>query len=282
VGTKICYMYSIVKTGLWDSGKVLVTWERYLEKKRIEATTSAPAASASLLDGQFFEGLRNHRIVTQQLFCENKKLRHPGKRQRNGGEKETKNKNKKRERRKVLCRDTETARQVNEYSFHDDVSPNESSWTFRPEDDASLELCVPDRCVPTLCRWPLKSRHNQSHHEVRPYHSPSKGLLVRGHIVQGDASSGGGKSGSFPSGNLGERRIDVRPYKMQLEMNMNPERQKHAVKDWMDRKKNVPLYGIKSAEGKASCLEKSSNYHRLPLWLYPADRDRGRRRGIKL
>ncbi len=37
---------------------------------------------------------------------------------------------------------------------------------------------------------------------------------------------------------------------MQLEMNMNPERQKHAVKDWMDRKKNFPLYGKKNAEGK--------------------------------
>jgi hypothetical protein len=49
---------------------------------------------------------------------------------------------------------------------------------------------------------------------------------------------------------------------------MNPERQKHAVMDWMDRKKNVPLYGENSAEGKARCLKKSSNYHRLPFRSY--------------
>jgi hypothetical protein len=73
-----------------------------------------------------------------------------------------------------------------------------------------------------------------------PYHSTSKGILARGHIVQGDASLGGGKSESFfPSGNIGERRIDVRQYKMQLEMNMNPERQKHAVKDWMDHREHM-------------------------------------------
>ncbi len=35
-----------------------------------------------------------------------------------------------------------------------DVSPTESSWMLRPLNKASLEYCVPDRCVPTLDRAP--------------------------------------------------------------------------------------------------------------------------------
>jgi hypothetical protein len=34
------------------------------------------------------------------------------------------------------------------------VSPTESSWMLRPLNKASLEYCVPDRCVPTLDRAP--------------------------------------------------------------------------------------------------------------------------------
>jgi hypothetical protein len=33
-----------------------------------------------------------------------------------------------------------------------DVSPTENSWMLRPLNKASLECCVPDRCVPTLDR----------------------------------------------------------------------------------------------------------------------------------
>ncbi len=35
-----------------------------------------------------------------------------------------------------------------------DVSPTESSWMLRPLNKASLEYCVPDRCVPTLDHAP--------------------------------------------------------------------------------------------------------------------------------
>ncbi len=35
-----------------------------------------------------------------------------------------------------------------------DVSPTESSWMLCPLNKASLEYCVPDRCVPTLDRAP--------------------------------------------------------------------------------------------------------------------------------
>ncbi len=35
-----------------------------------------------------------------------------------------------------------------------DVSPTKSSWMLRPLNKASLEYCVPDRCVPTLDRAP--------------------------------------------------------------------------------------------------------------------------------
>jgi hypothetical protein len=35
------------------------------------------------------------------------------------------------------------------------VSPTENSWMLRPLNKASLEYCVPDRCVPTLDRAPL-------------------------------------------------------------------------------------------------------------------------------
>ncbi len=35
-----------------------------------------------------------------------------------------------------------------------DVAPTESSWMLRPLNKASLEYCVPDRCVPTLDRAP--------------------------------------------------------------------------------------------------------------------------------
>jgi hypothetical protein len=38
-----------------------------------------------------------------------------------------------------------------------DVSPTESSWMLRPLNKASLECCVPDRCVPTLDRTPSAS-----------------------------------------------------------------------------------------------------------------------------
>ncbi len=62
-----------MKTGLWDSGKYARHLRKIFRKKRrIEATTSAPAASASLLDGQFFEGLRNHNCHTAAFLPEQK------------------------------------------------------------------------------------------------------------------------------------------------------------------------------------------------------------------
>ena len=274
----------IVKTGLWDSGKYARHLRKIFRKNKADWSHNKCAGCQCFTFrwSVFWRTAQSQNCHTAAFLPEQKITPSRGETERRR-RKRNKKQIRKRERRKVICRDSERARQVSEYSCHDDVSPNESSWTFRPEDDASLELCVPDRCVPTLCRWPLKSRHNQSHHEVRPYHSPSKGLLVRGHIVQGAHRQGAESPRAFFLWGTSVRD------ELMLDHTRCNWRWTWILRDrnmlwrigWIE-KRMFPFTGKNSAEVKASRLKKSSNHHRLPLWLYPADRDRGRRRGIKL
>jgi hypothetical protein len=98
------------------------------------------------------------------------------------------------------------------------------------------------------------------------HHSPSKGLLARGHIIQETHRQGVESPGAFVRGTsvrdeliLDYTRCNWRWTWIRRDRNMLWRI------GWIE-KRMFPFTG--KIEGKASCLKKSSNYHRLPFRSY--------------